>query len=305
MEIFLKAQVTDQNGSSLGSVTNIVVSQSSRAETHFVFLYQKDHTERLAAVEQVEKIQPDTVQLKLTQDVVETLPLFNPSGYKEIDLFELDPDLHATAGKVLTLVPPAEQNISRRKFLSVLNGAIMGLIGLILAIPLVKYLTYPMYQGFKNVWYKIGVLSSITQENAPQSYKFIKVSRQAYMTDTSEKSHWVMKTSPEVTELIYADPENRVFMEKNGNIVWENKKESQLVVYSGKCPHLGCPYRWDEATKTFVCPCHNSVFKMTGEVISGPAPRRLDVLPVKVEGDEILVIDAEYRAGIKAKERIA
>lgn len=304
MEIVLNSQILDKTGNALGPVTNLVVSQSSRQETHLIFYCKKDKAEHLVSLEHVEEATPDGVRLKLGPEEIERLPFYVPEEYKEIDLFEVDPELRAYKGKVLTFLPASERDIGRRKFMVVASGGIMAIIAAAMAFPMVKFLIYPMYQGFINVWVKIGSLASVVTENTPQLMKFVKVSKQAYMTDTVDKSLWVIKGSREFLEMIYADEHNRVF-QNEGKIFWENKQENQLVVYSGKCTHLGCPFRWDEATKTFHCPCHNSVFKLNGEVVSGPAPRRLDVLPVKLEGDEILVIDAEYRAGMKAKERIA
>ncbi len=64
--------------------------------------------------------------------------------------------------------------------------------------------------------------------------------------------------------------------------------EGFLAMYR-RCPHLGCVVPWDEEAENFNCPCHSSLFTTHGEVISGPAPRPLDLFPVEIRGDEVYV----------------
>lgn len=63
----------------------------------------------------------------------------------------------------------------------------------------------------------------------------------------------------------------------------EGKKQAVYVDEHGKktvmsaiCPHMGCIVRWNEAEKTWDCPCHGSRFMATGEVITGPAETNLE-----------------------------
>jgi ubiquinol-cytochrome c reductase iron-sulfur subunit len=67
-----------------------------------------------------------------------------------------------------------------------------------------------------------------------------------------------------------------------------------IVAYSDICTHAGCAitmyrvptFRPVEPRPAFVCPCHYSTFDpaRAGEVIFGPAGRRLPMLPLSVDG---------------------
>lgn len=56
-----------------------------------------------------------------------------------------------------------------------------------------------------------------------------------------------------------------------------------------RCTHLGCTVPWQESEGQFHCPCHSSIFTPLGEVVSGPAPRPMDLFPVEIADDSIIV----------------
>jgi cytochrome b6-f complex iron-sulfur subunit len=56
-----------------------------------------------------------------------------------------------------------------------------------------------------------------------------------------------------------------------------------------ECTHLGCTVPWSPAEGRFVCPCHASSFDITGQVLSAPAPRPLDLVEVRVENGVVKV----------------
>ena len=61
-----------------------------------------------------------------------------------------------------------------------------------------------------------------------------------------------------------------------------------LALYR-ECTHLGCTVPWIGAEERFVCPCHASVFDISGKVLSPPAPRPLDTFAVRIENGIVKV----------------
>lgn len=47
--------------------------------------------------------------------------------------------------------------------------------------------------------------------------------------------------------------------------------EGTLHLLSPVCPHLGCYVHWNDAEKSWDCPCHGSRFNPVGQLLNGPA----------------------------------
>ena len=98
--------------------------------------------------------------------------------------------------------------------------------------------------------------------------------------------------------LIHLDPEE---------LAEETRDHSAegIVAYSAVCTHTGCDVsEWQDETKNFVCSCHYSEFdpRDGARVLSGPAPRRLAVLPLKL-ADGVLMAAGGFSGRVGFKKR--
>ena len=75
----------------------------------------------------------------------------------------------------------------------------------------------------------------------------------------------------------------------SGKFYLARLKDGGFLALSRRCTHLGCTVPWDTGSGRFVCPCHASVFDITGEVLSPPAPRALDLYAVRIENGIVKV----------------
>lgn len=53
-------------------------------------------------------------------------------------------------------------------------------------------------------------------------------------------------------------------------------EDGNLFAFKAHCTHMGCPLEYNEADKSFDCPCHGSRFSVYGDVLNGPAKEALE-----------------------------
>lgn len=76
----------------------------------------------------------------------------------------------------------------------------------------------------------------------------------------------------------------KIFQDRQ--VVVTQPQAGTIKAFSAICTHQGCAVT--KVDGTIECPCHNSRFSIAdGSVKSGPAPRGLPSVPVKVEGNAI------------------
>jgi Rieske Fe-S protein len=294
----------------IGEVSRVIMDPLSHEVSHLV-VSMNGTGERQVPMGAVQTVTADLVQLRSSSSEVMGLPPFKRDDYvtvHEVEVPGLERHIHVTPGEVLVPFPELERNVKRRKFFANLTYVVGLFIGLPLVFPVMKYLMKPMYAPLDNGWLKIGNIREVKAEDTGTQIQYKRKIKEAYMPEAEiEKNAWLIKATPAVLDKVYQGKDME-FRDAAGKTVWTNKKDMPYLAFSGKCPHLGCAYKWRKHKvlgQVFLCPCHLSIYDASGQVLDGPAPRPLDLLPIQVSANgEVLIIDMEFKAGTKAQTRI-
>jgi glycine/D-amino acid oxidase-like deaminating enzyme/nitrite reductase/ring-hydroxylating ferredoxin subunit len=68
----------------------------------------------------------------------------------------------------------------------------------------------------------------------------------------------------------------KVLEHKGQQVAAYRDQSGATILRSAICTHMGCLVDWNEAERTWDCPCHGSRFEPDGSVISGPAEEPLE-----------------------------
>ena len=294
----------------VGEVSKVIMDPLSHEVSHLV-VSMNGAGERQVPMGAVQTVAEDLVQLRSSSSEILGLPPFKRDDYvtlHEVEIPGLERHIHVTPGEVLVPFPELERNVKRRTFFANLTYVTGLFIGLPLAFPVLKFLMKPMYAPMDNRWLKIGNIGKVKVDDAGTQFKYKRAVKEAYMPEAEiEKNVWLVKATPAVLEKVYQGKDME-FRDATGKALWTNKKDMPYLAFSGKCPHLGCGYKWRKHKvlgQVFLCPCHLSIYDASGRVLEGPAPRPLDLLPIQVSpSGEVQIIDMEFKAGTKSQTRI-
>ena len=177
-------------------------------------------------------------------------------------------------------------NIAEKKDVIVINrrsffGALMAVgsvgMGAILAVPVLRYVLYPLYAKASGTeWSDVGEMSEFASSSAPVRKTITFAQRDGWREVVSAQSIYVSRNA-----------------------------QGELEVLSAICPHLGCSVSWQSSQKDFICPCHGSVFKPDGKVIAGPSPRGMDRLRIRTKGGKLQVHFEYFRSNVPNQEKLS
>ena len=65
--------------------------------------------------------------------------------------------------------------------------------------------------------------------------------------------------------------------------------DGQFRAFTAVCTHLECTVQYKPDSSQIWCACHNGLYDLSGNVISGPPPRPLERFVVNQRGEDVVV----------------
>ena len=117
----------------------------------------------------------------------------------------------------------------------------------------------------------------------------VKTSDEILPPPKSTSKNENVNTSIAVGLIDTLDQNGQILNEDHEIIVIRDPENENLIALSAKCTHKGCLVNWQEEDNNFICPCHDSLFTVNGEVIEGPAKEALAIYSARENEGQILV----------------
>lgn len=111
------------------------------------------------------------------------------------------------------------------------------------------------------------------------------------LPEVEEEEHNLNQRAKAAIILIRMRPEEIVSEQGEG---WSYEG---IIAYSKICTHVGCPISlYEQRTHHLLCPCHQSTFDLadSGNVVFGPAARRMPQLPIGVDDEGYLIALSDF-----------
>jgi menaquinol-cytochrome c reductase iron-sulfur subunit len=153
-------------------------------------------------------------------------------------------------------------DVSRRQMFLKIAVLFNGAVGVLLGIPVVRFLLSPVTRGRKPGYERWISLGAIDQFPSGETRLATYRNPVAYTWDgdTVDIPCWVRHV--------------------DGN---------SFQVFAINCAHLGCPVRWFPKSGLFMWPCHGGAYYADGSRASGPPERGLFEYPFQIVDGKLLI----------------
>jgi menaquinol-cytochrome c reductase iron-sulfur subunit len=181
------------------------------------------------------------------------------------------PDKHASYRSKYTadrLIPGAfeGETITRRRFMTGSAHTAGAIAAGAFTLPALAFAIGPVFKSTPHFWQTVGRVGEFPSDN------YVPV---------------VMTLTPGIGEA----GKTTVYMRQFNPVLDTDRYDhgTPYIAISTRCAHLGCPVRWVDAAKRFVCPCHGGVYDLLGRRVGGPPVRPLDRFYTRVVGEDVQV----------------
>jgi nitrite reductase/ring-hydroxylating ferredoxin subunit len=154
---------------------------------------------------------------------------------------------------------PKEKS-SRRNFLLQVGLALNVIAGAMISLPIIGFALSSFFKKTAMQWVSLGPISNFP-EHRTQLATFQSPNTSSWDGVTGHLPCWVRRVEGE-----------------------------EFQIFAINCTHLGCPVRWFQESKLFMCPCHGGAFYQDGSHASGPPPRGLYEYKYKVENGDLMIL---------------
>jgi len=123
-------------------------------------------------------------------------------------------------------MPKFDYRATRRDFMLKLGLGINAIAGALVGIPIIGFFVSSVVQKKPRTWLSLGSIDQFP-EQATRMAVFMNPYRTTADGDTAHIPCWVKRAAGDT-----------------------------FTVFAINCTHLGCPVRWFEQSRLFLCPCH-------------------------------------------------
>ncbi|MCW5890361.1 MAG: ubiquinol-cytochrome c reductase iron-sulfur subunit [bacterium] len=152
---------------------------------------------------------------------------------------------------------PTTADVGRRAFLTRLVGGLGAVTAALVATPVLGFILAPLFRRVPTAWRTIGPVDQFTIGDTV-NVTFQDASPLPWAGVTANTAAWLRRDG-----------------------------ESEFTAFAVNCSHLGCPVRWVQGAKLFLCPCHGGAYYNDGRVAAGPPPRPLTRYEVRVRDGQV------------------
>jgi Rieske Fe-S protein len=150
--------------------------------------------------------------------------------------------------------------VSRNNFVKTITVILGAVIGAVIGIPAIAYIITPAVTAqATNDWIPVGPLENYPV-GVPTLFNFTRTIVNGWERTVNSYGVYILRGAME-----------------------------EVKALSNMCTHLSCRVTWKEDEQIYFCPCHDGLFDLVGDVVSGPPPRPLDEYPTKVEDGTLYI----------------